>query len=68
MSQKNNPNDPVLYSVDDIQRIFRIGRTKAYQLLNSSGFPSFRLNRKLYVSREKLIDWVAKTSGKTYNF
>ena len=57
---------PVLYDVDDIQRIFGIGRTKAYQLMDSSGFPSFRLNRKVLVSREKLEEWIRKTSGKTY--
>ena len=57
---------PVLYDVDDIQRIFGIGRTKAYQLMDSSGFPSFRLNRRVLVSREKLEEWIRKTSGKTY--
>lgn len=61
-------NAPVLYTVDDIQNIFKIGRTKAYQLMCSSGFPSFKLNKKLYISKEKLEDWIAKTSGKTYNY
>lgn len=58
--------DPVLYNVDDIQRIFKIGRSKAYQLLSSSGFPTIKLNKKLLVEKSKLEEWVAKNSGKTY--
>ena len=57
---------PVQYDVDDIQHIFGIGRTKAYQLMDSSGFPSFRLNRKVLVSRDRLEEWIRKTTGKTY--
>lgn len=57
---------PVLYDVDDIQSIFKIGRTKAYQLLSSSGFPAIKLNKKLLVERSKLEDWISKNSGKTY--
>lgn len=58
--------DIKLYTVDDIQNIFGIGRSKAYQLLSSNGFPSIRLNRKLLVEKSKLEDWIAKNSGKTY--
>ena len=57
-----------MYTVDDIQRIFSIGRTKAYQLMCSSGFPAIRLNKKLLVSKEKLEEWIRKNSGKTYNY
>ena len=57
---------PVLYTVSDIQRIFQIGRTKAYQLLRADGFPSITLNRKIYVAKDKLEDWLNKNSGKTF--
>ena len=63
VAEKENP---VLNDVEDIQRIFGIGRTKAYQLMDSSGFPSFRLNRKVLVSRDRLEEWIRKTTGKTY--
>ena len=58
--------EPVLYNIDDIQRIFHIGRTKAYQLLSSSGFPTIKLNKKMLVEKSKLEDWIAKNSGKSY--
>lgn len=59
-------NNIILYTVDDIQAIFKIGRSKAYQLMSSSGFPTMRLNKKLLVEKSKLEDWVSKQSGKTY--
>ncbi len=58
--------EPVLYNVDDIQRIFMIGRSKAYQLLSSRGFPTIKLNKKMLVEKNKLEEWIAKNSGKTY--
>lgn len=59
---------PILYDVNDIQNIFKIGRSKAYQLLSSSGFPSIKLNKKLLVEKGKLEDWISKNSGKTYEY
>ncbi len=56
----------VLYTVDDIQKIFKLGRTKAYQLMISEGFPSIRLNRRLYVQKEKLDAWISQNSGKQF--
>ena len=57
---------PVMYDVNDIQSIFKIGRSKAYQLLSSSGLPAIKLNKKLLVEKRKLEEWISKNSGKTY--
>lgn len=57
-----------MYTVDDIQKLFMIGRTKAYQLMSSSGFPAIKLNKKLLVEKHKLEEWISKNSGKTYNY
>lgn len=59
---------PVMYDVNDIQNIFKIGRSKAYQLLSSSGFPAIKLNKKLLVEKGKLEEWISKNSGKTYAY
>lgn len=61
-------NTIIMYGVDDIQEIFMIGRTKAYQLMSSSGFPAIKLNKKLLVEKQKLEEWISKNSGKTYNY
>lgn len=59
---------PVVYTVSDIMQIFHLGRTKAYQLMESDGFPSFKLNRRLYVEREKLNKWLEKTAGRAFKY
>lgn len=58
----------ILYTVDDIQEMFKIGRTKAYELMSSDGFPSFKLNNKSYIERGKLLNWIDKRVGKTYSY
>lgn len=58
----------VLYTVRDIQEIFKIGRTKAYELMSSSGFPSFKINNRVYVEEQSLENWLRKREGKTFNF
>lgn len=67
MENMVDKQDIVLYTIDDIKRIFKIGRNKALALMSSSGFPSFRINRKLYVSKNELESWIIKSKGKTYN-
>ena len=54
----------VMYNIDDIQRIFGIGRTRAYQLVSLSGFPALRLNKKVLIPKEKLDEWIRKNCGK----
>ena len=57
-----------MYTVDDIQNIFMIGRTKAYQLMSTSRFAAIKLNQKLLVEKKKLEEWISKNSGRTYNY
>ena len=56
----------ILYTVSDIQRIFKIGRNKAYQLMSSSGFPSITINNRIYVTQENLKKWLDTYTGRKY--
>ena len=38
-------------------------RTAVYSLFNSEGFPSFRIGRKMYVLKDKLIQWLEQQVG-----
>lgn len=67
MAALDNP-EIVLYNINDIQRIFGIGRTKAYQLVSSSGFPSIKLNKKIVVPKPQLLEWIGKNCGKTFHY
>lgn len=49
-----------LYTAKDIQTIFKCGRKKSYEIMNMSGFPSFRINSAIYVEKSELEKWIAK--------
>lgn len=62
---ENNTNDDIiLYTPEDIQRIFMCGKNQAYQLIHSSGFPKLQINRKLYIPKDKLEKWISGNTGK----
>lgn len=56
----------ILYTVKDIEKIFKIGQIQAYALVNSSGFPSVRINRRVYVEAEQLREWLNSYRGKQF--
>ena len=64
MPQSINNNEPIIYTTNDIQRIFKCGKQQAYQLMNTNGFPSIRLNTKLIVEKSALEHWLKINRGK----
>lgn len=61
-------SENILYTVKDIQRIFKIGRTQAYKLISANGFPSIKINNRIYVPKKKLENWLDKICGKTFKY
>lgn len=61
-------DEVVLYTVTDVARIFQIGRTKAYELMHANGFPSIRLNNRLYVPKDRLNYWIDRQCGKQFRY
>lgn len=57
----------IIYTPKDIQRIFNCGRKKSYEIMNMSGFPSFRIDTKLYVEKKELEKWISKNKNKNLN-
>ena len=49
---------PLFLTAPDIAKIMRIGRSKAYELLNSNGFPSVRFGKCIRVPRDAFVKWV----------
>lgn len=58
---------PILYTCKDLQEIFKCGRKKAYEIMNSQGFPSFRINTSLYVEKSELEKWIGRNRNKNIN-
>lgn len=57
-----------LLTPKDIQYIIGIGRNQAYALMNSAGFPSIKLNNRLFVTVHDFNDWLATYKGRAYLF
>ena len=60
--------DIVVYTVNDIQKILSLGKTRAYELMRSDGFPSFKLNNRLYVTKQNLEKWLDRYVNKTFRY
>ena len=59
-----NNNEVVLYTPKDIQRIFRCGQKKAYEIMHIQGFPSFKIDSSLYVEKGELEKWLSRNKGR----
>ncbi len=51
-------------TVSEMMVVLSVGRKKAYQLVNSEGFPSFRIGRKILVNRDGLFAWISRQEEK----
>lgn len=56
--------EPVMFNVRDIMRIFKCGRDKAYAIMQTEGFPSFRIDGTYYVERDNLEKWIRSCKNK----
>ena len=57
-----------LLTAKDIQYILGMRKNKTYELLNSKGFPTLRIGKRIYVKRSKLNEWINLYSGRAYLF
>ena len=47
-------------TVKELQTALSVGRSTAYELVNSKGFPAFRIGKKILISAEGLEEWMKK--------
>ena len=59
MKNQINQNNAVFYDVDDLARIMKIGKTKAYNLMNYKGFPVQKIGKRKVVESQALQRWGA---------
>lgn len=57
-------NNLILYTPKDIQRIFKCGRKKSYEIMHITGFPSFRIDTSLYVEKNELEKWITRNKNR----
>ena len=51
-------DEPVVYDIKDLQRILKVGRNVAYELMKSDCFPSIKIGKKRVVYKENLEEWL----------
>ena len=55
---------PPFYSVEDIQRLLRIGRNSAYKLVSRKDFPSLYVGNRIIIPTDLFQDWVNQQAVK----
>ncbi len=48
---------PLTLTATDVAEILGIARVKAYELVQSKGFPRIILGRRILIPRDKFIEW-----------
>ena len=51
-------------TVKEMQNMLGISRTEAYALVNQDDFPSFRIGKKILISRTGLYQWIDRQTMK----
>lgn len=62
--------DKILFTPDDIKKELGIGNDKVYALFNQPSFPSIKIGKAHYITRENFISWldsITKLPNSTYN-
>lgn len=59
--------DKIVLDTDDIQTIFNCGQRQAYEIMNLSSFPSFKLGTKLQVYKKSLEEWLENQEHREIN-
>jgi len=47
-----------MLDIKDLQRILKIGKNSAYQLMQTKDFPSMQIGRKWLISEDALKEWL----------
>ena len=63
----NEKYNTILYTPKDIQSIFGCGRKKSYEIMNMPGFPSFKIDTRIYVDKIEFEKWISKNKNRNLN-
>jgi len=55
---------PVALTVSEVQKVLRISRGGAYQLIHREDFPTVKIGRRYIIPRDKFIEWLEEQAGR----
>ena len=53
---------PVALNAVDVAKALGLSRVGAYNLMNSEGFPTLKVGKRLIVSKENFVRWINQNS------
>ena len=53
-------NDKKTLSVEETREYLGVSRSTIYELVNTKGFPSFRIGKKILVNTDALQEWITQ--------
>jgi excisionase family DNA binding protein len=56
-------NEPTVLTVLDLARILRIGKNKAYELVNSGKISSIKINGKIIIPKLRLVQFLSNENN-----
>lgn len=56
--QQINENIDGVLTVEEVEEILRISRTKAYEFVNSGAFPIKKIGRTIRVPKKSFYEWL----------
>lgn len=57
--------EKITLTVGELQQRLGISKPEAYELVHQDGFPSFRVGRKILISRSGLEEWIVRQTMMT---
>lgn len=61
---KNYDEFPMFINATLLAQLFGVSRASAYELMSEKDFPSFRIGKRILVTKENLVEWIAGHSKK----
>ena len=56
--------EKMLLNVEEMAQVLGIGRSKAYELVHSAGFPMIRIGRTMRIPKAQLEIWIKNETGR----
>lgn len=57
---------PETLTVQEVQKILRLGRNAVYNLIHSNAFPVIRIGNLLRIPKEPFYEWISKSQVVNY--
>ncbi len=54
---------PIVLNVHDLQNTLRISKGRAYEITRRRDFPSFKIGKKILVTRDNFVQWLNSQSS-----